>query len=52
MLCIGMRLKHEVDANIRTLAGKLAFTAEDKKLLADYGEKAMSRKPMKDMRVE
>jgi hypothetical protein len=30
----------------------VACTADDKKLLADYVEKAMARKPMKDMRVE
>lgn len=52
MLCIGMRLKSDIDANIETLAGDTALTEEDRALLADFGPLALKSDAMKKMRVE
>ena len=52
MLCIGMRLKTDIDANIKTLAGKAAFTDADRDLLEDFGPQALKSEAMKKMRVE
>ena len=52
MLAIGMRLKGEIDANIKTLSGKVAFTAADQALLEEFGEQALKSDAMKKMKVE
>jgi len=52
MLCIGMRLKHEIDANIKTLAGDVTFTDADKGLLDEFGPQALKSEAMKKMKVE
>ncbi|MDP6545827.1 MAG: aldo/keto reductase [Phycisphaerae bacterium] len=52
MLCIGMRLKSDIDANIKILAGKPAFTDADRGLLEDFGPKALKSNAMKKMKVE
>jgi len=52
MLTIGMRLKSDIDANIRTLAGNVSFTAADRALLAEFGPLALKSDAMKRMRVE
>ena len=52
MLCIGMRFRHEIDANIKTLAGDVTFTEADKALLEDFGPKALKSKAMSKMKVE
>ena len=51
-LCIGMRLKSEIDANIQTLADDTTFTKADWALLEEYGPKALKSNAMKRMRVE
>ena len=52
MLCIGMRLKTDIDANIRTLVGKTAFTKADRALLEEFGPQALKSNMMKKMKVE
>ncbi|NQT86359.1 aldo/keto reductase [bacterium] len=52
MLCIGMRLKTDIDANIKTLAGDTTYTDADRALLADFGPQALKSDAMKKMRVE
>ncbi|MBT3201093.1 MAG: hypothetical protein HN350_14420 [Phycisphaerales bacterium] len=52
MLAIGMRLKHEIAANIKTLAGDTTFTKADKALLEAFGPHALKSKAMKNMKVE
>ncbi len=52
MLVIGMRLKTDIDTNIKVLAGDLKYTAADRALLADYGPQALKSKAMRSMKVE
>ena len=52
MLTIGMRLRGEIDANIRTLAGDTKYTAADRALLAEFGPQALNSNAMRKMRVE
>ena len=52
MLTIGMRLKSEIDANIKTLAGDLRCTDADRALLAEFGPQALNSDAMRKMRVE
>ena len=52
MLTIGMRLKTEIDANVKTLAGDLAYTDDDRALLEEFGPLALKSGAMKKMRVE
>ena len=49
---IGMRRREDIDANVKTLSGDLAYTKEDKALLEDFGPKALAGARMKRMRVE
>jgi len=52
MLCIGMRLKTDIDANTRTLAGDVRYTAADDALLKEFGPKALKSEAMRKMKVE
>lgn len=52
VLTIGMRLKEEIDANLKTLAGKTAYTAEDRALLAEYSARAYESDAIKKLQVE
>ena len=52
MLCVGMRLKSDIDANVKTLAGDLAYTAADEGLLKEFGPQALKSDAMKRMKVE
>ena len=52
MLCIGMRLRSDIDANIKTLAGDTAYTKADRALLAEFGPLALKSDAMKRMKVE
>jgi len=47
-----MRQKNEIDDNIQTILADTSLTDQDKTLLADYTKKAMTRKPIKDMKIE
>ena len=52
VLNVGMRLKEEIDANIRFLSGKVAYTQEDRGLLARFSSKLYDTDAMKKMKVE
>ncbi len=51
-LVIGMRLKAEIDSNIRTLTGDLTYTPADRALLAGYCARAYESDAIKKMRIE
>ena len=52
ILNIGMRLKEEIDANIKTLAGDVTCTLEDRALLAEFMAKAHDSDAIKRMKVD
>ena len=52
LLTIGMRLKKEVDANIKTLSSDATYTLDDRALLAEFCAKALDSGPIKAMRVD
>ena len=52
VLAIGMRLKREIDANIRTVAGKASLTADDRAVLAEFSAQALASDAMRQMKVE
>jgi predicted aldo/keto reductase-like oxidoreductase len=52
LLVIGMRLKEEVDANIKTLSGDVTYTLDDRALLAEFSAKAFDSDAIKKMRVD
>ena len=52
LLTIGMRLKPEIDANIKTLSGNVAYTLDDRALLAEFCAKAYDSDAIKRMKIE
>ncbi len=52
LLVIGMRLKEEVDANIKIVSRDPTFTPKDRAVLTDYGSKAYESEALKRMRIE
>jgi predicted aldo/keto reductase-like oxidoreductase len=52
LLNIGMRLKEEIDANIKVLSGDVTYTLEDRALLAEFSAKVLDSDAIKKMRVE
>jgi predicted aldo/keto reductase-like oxidoreductase len=52
VLGIGMRLKKEIDANLKVLAGAGDYTAEDRALLAEFSAKLYASDAMKKLKVE
>ena len=52
LLVIGMRLKEEVDANIKTLAGDVTYTLDDRSLLAEFSAQALDSDAIKKMKVD
>lgn len=52
LLNIGMRLKNEIDANIKTLSGDVKYTLGDRALLAEFCTKAYDSDAIKKMRVD
>jgi aryl-alcohol dehydrogenase-like predicted oxidoreductase len=51
MLLVGVTLPEDIDENIRTLAGDLTFTLEDRKRLADFSMKALENKTIQAMKT-
>ncbi len=49
---IGMRLKEEIDANIKVLSGDTTYTLEDRALLAEFSTKVLDTGEVKKMKVE
>ena len=52
MLAIGMRLRKEIDANIKTVTGNATCTPEDRALLANFSAKLRESDAFKKMKVE
>lgn len=52
MLAIGMRLKKEIDANLKILSGDAACTPQDRALLAEFSAKLRETDAFKKMKVE
>jgi predicted aldo/keto reductase-like oxidoreductase len=52
LLNIGMRLKEEIDANIKILSGDVTYTLEDRALLAEFSVKLYDSDAIKKMRIE
>lgn len=52
LLTIGMRLREEIDANIKTLSDDVTYTTEDRALLAEFSAQALDSAPMRKMRVD
>jgi predicted aldo/keto reductase-like oxidoreductase len=51
MLLIGVSIPGDIDENIRTLSAKLAFTAQDRKLLAEFSVKAWQSKTIQALKT-
>jgi predicted aldo/keto reductase-like oxidoreductase len=49
---IGMRLKEDIDANLRILSGDTAYTLEDRTLLAEFSAKLYETDTIKKLRIE
>jgi hypothetical protein len=47
-----MRLKPEIDANVRTLTGDRTYTTADRALLAEYGARVYESDAVKRLRIE
>lgn len=52
LLAIGMRLKKEIDANLKILSGDAACTPQDRTLLAEFTTKLHESDAFKKMRIE
>jgi predicted aldo/keto reductase-like oxidoreductase len=52
ILNIGMRLKEEIDANLRVITGDASYTFEDRALLAEFSTKLYDTDAMKNLKVE
>ncbi len=52
ILNIGMKLKEEIDANIRILSGDPTYTLEDRALLAEFSAKLYETDAIKKLKVE
>jgi predicted aldo/keto reductase-like oxidoreductase len=52
VLVIGMRLKNEIDANIKTLSTEVKYTSGDRALLAEFSARAVGSDPIKALRVD
>ena len=52
MLTIGMRLKNEIDANLKILSGDATYTPEDRALLAEFSTKLYDTNAIKKLRIE
>ena len=47
-----MRLREEVDANIKALSDDVTYTLEDRALLAEFSAKAFDSDAIRRMRVD
>jgi len=52
LLNIGMRLKEEIDSNLKILSGDVTYTLEDRALLAEFSAKALESDEIKKLKVE
>ena len=49
---IGMRLREEIDANIKTFSRDLTCILDDRALLAEFSTRAFDGEALKAMRVD
>ena len=49
---IGMRLKEEIDANLKVLSGDVTYTLDDRALLAEFSAKLYDTDAIKKLRIE
>jgi predicted aldo/keto reductase-like oxidoreductase len=52
LLNIGMRLKEEIDANLKVLSGDVTYTLDDRALLAEFAARLYGTEAVKKMRIE
>jgi predicted aldo/keto reductase-like oxidoreductase len=52
LLAIGMHLRDQIDANLKTLSGDATCTTEDRALLAEFSAKLYETDTVKKLRVE
>lgn len=52
LLVIGMRLKDEIDANVKILTGDTSYTSDDRSLLTDFCSKAYDSDAIKKMKID
>ena len=52
VLNIGMRLKEEIDANIKIISGDATYTSDDRALLAEFSAKLYETDAIKKLKVE
>jgi hypothetical protein len=52
VLNIGMRLKEEIDANVKLVSGDTAYTPEDRDVLAEFSAQLYDTEAIKKLRVE
>jgi predicted aldo/keto reductase-like oxidoreductase len=52
LLVIGMRLRHEIDANIKTLSQETTFNLNDRALLTEFCAKAYDSDAIKRMKID
>jgi len=52
ILNIGMRLKGEIDANLKTLSADATYTPDDRALLAEFSARLYDTDAVKKMRIE
>ncbi len=52
VLAIGMRLKEEIDDNLRILSGDVTYTLDDRALLADFSARLYDTDAIKKLNVE
>ena len=52
VLNIGMRLKEEIDANLKILSGDATYTPEDRALLAEFSAKLYDTDAIKKLKIE
>jgi len=51
VLVVGVSLPSDIDENVQTLQGNLAFTAQDQRLLAEFSVKALHSKTVTDLKI-
>ena len=52
ILNIGMRLKEEIDANIRTFSGDVTYTLDDRAILTEFCAQAYDSDAIKGMKMD
>ena len=52
ILNIGMRLKEEIDANLKIFSGDLSYTPKDRALLAEFSARLYETDAIKKLRIE